>query len=130
MNTSIARAATLVAGALMFGLQSGCAPDDQRTDTLDVDRALQQREAFPAEGLVELDAGNEAYGRGEYEVALTHYRSATEIMPDNAASWFGIAMAAGALGMTELADSATEQAQSLAPGASLIHPVDSGGATP
>ena len=129
MNTFFSRPQELIAGVLLLGVTVGCSPaeDDQRTETFDAERAEQRREAFPEEGLAELDAGNEAYGEGEYETALEHYRNATEIMPDNAASWFGIAMAAGALDRPELADSAMVQARSLAPGATLIHPTDSAG---
>ena len=130
MSRSIARMKWVVGGALIFGVAVGCVPDDQRTDTLDADRVRQQRESFPPEGLAELDAGNAAYGEGDYETALARYRAATEIMPDNAASWFGISMAASALGMEELADSAMETARGIAPGASLIHPGDTTGGTP
>jgi tetratricopeptide (TPR) repeat protein len=130
VRRSATRTVALVTGVLVLGASPGCTPDEQRTDTLDVERALQRRDAFPPAGLEELDAGNEAFGQEDYETALAHYRTATEIMPDNAASWFGISMAAQALGMTELADSAMVEAQALAPGASLLHPVDSGGGTP
>jgi tetratricopeptide (TPR) repeat protein len=107
---------SLVAGA------GGCIPDDQRTDTLDPERAQQRREALPPDGRVQLDSGNAAYSEGSYEVALGHYRRATDVMPDNAASWFGIAMAATALGDSLVADSAMTRAREIVPGASLIHP--------
>ena len=114
-----------VLGVILLGGLTGCRADDQRTDTLDPARAQQRREAFPAEGLAQLDSGNTAYGDQQYEAALAHFRRATEIMPDNAASWFGISMTANALGRAALADSAITEARKIAPGATLIHPVDS-----
>ena len=107
---------------------AGCTPDDQRVDSVDMDRIRQDREEFPEAGLAQLDSGNLAFRGKDYEVALTHYRSATELMPDNAAAWFGITMAAEALGRPEVADSGIERARALAPGASLIHAPDSSGA--
>ncbi len=114
-------------GALLLGSLLGCMAEDQRTDTLDPARAQQRRESFPEDGLAQLDSGNVAYGDAQFEAALAHYRRATEIMPDNAASWFGIAMSANALHMPALADSAMTAARKLAPGATLIHPIESGG---
>ncbi len=114
-------------GALLLGSLLGCMAEDQRTDTLDPERARQRREAFPEEGLAQLDSGNVAYGEAQYETALAHYRRATEIMPDNAASLFGIAMSANALNLPALADSAIAAARKVAPGATLIHPVEPGG---
>ena len=113
----------LLLGVLLLGGLVGCRADDQRTDTLDPERAMQRREAFPEAGMAQLDSGNVAFGEERHEAALAHYRRATEIMPDNAASWFGIAMAAGALGRPELADSALTEARKHAPGATMIHPV-------
>lgn len=114
-------------GPLLVGALMGCMAEDQRTDTLDPSRAQQRRESFPEAGLAQLDSGNVAYGEGQYEAALAHYRRATEIMPDNAASWFGIAMSATALNRPALADSAMIEARKIAPGATLIHPVEPGG---
>jgi Flp pilus assembly protein TadD len=111
-------------------LTMACMPDDQRTETLDPDRAEQRRESFPEEGLAQLDGGNEAYSEGDFAKALEHYRLATEVMPDNAAAWFGIAMAATALGDSLAADSAMVKARGLAPGASLIHPNGDDGGIP
>lgn len=65
----------------------------------------------------QLDSGNAAYSSARYEEALRHYREAARAAPGIAASWFGIQMAAGALGNRALADSARERIDALAPGA-------------
>ena len=54
-----------------------------------------------------LDAGNAAFRAGQYEAALGHYRAVSRAAPDNAAGYYGIAMAARKLGDVALADSAT-----------------------
>jgi tetratricopeptide (TPR) repeat protein len=106
----------------------GCTPDDQRVDSVDMDRIRQRREAFPADGLAQLDSGNVAFGDQSYEAALAHYRKASELMPDNAASWYGVSMAEGALGRHKEAEAAMQRVRRLAPGASLIHVPDTSGA--
>lgn len=121
MRIRMTRIGALVSVFLATGA-GGCMPDDQRTDTLDPERAQQRRDALPPDGLAQLDSGNTAYSEGSYEAALGHYRRATDIMPDNAASWFGIAMASTALGDSLVADSAMTRAREIVPGASLIHP--------
>jgi tetratricopeptide (TPR) repeat protein len=96
-------------------------PDDQRTDTVTPQSMEQARAAWPA-GLSEVvDSANAAYSEGDYDNALRLYRRGTEIAPDVTATWFGIYMAEHARGNIAAADSAMARAQSLAPGASLIH---------
>lgn len=54
-----------------------------------------------------LDKGNAAYRAKDYQGALRAYREAAAVAtPDNAAPYYGIQMAARALGNTALADSA------------------------
>lgn len=79
---------------------------------------------IPAEGDVvppsvraQLDSGNAAYSSARYQEALRHYREAAQESPGVAAPWFGIQMAATALGNRALADSAQERVNALAPGA-------------
>lgn len=98
-----------------------CRPDDQRTDTIDP-TAGGDRTTLSPEAVAQLDSGNVAQRAGDYEGALTHYRRVTELAPDQSVGWFGLQMANRALGNVESADSALERVQSLAPGASLVHP--------
>jgi tetratricopeptide (TPR) repeat protein len=124
---------TVVAlAALALGACRDDAPTDQRTDTVTPQTMEQARAAWPA-GLSEVvDSANAAYSEGDYDTALRLYRRGTEIAPDVTATWFGIYMAEHARGNIAAADSAMSRAQSLAPGASLIHtaPGDTGpGAT-
>lgn len=102
----------------------GCRPDDQRTDTIDPETS--GRAELSPETLAQIDSGNAAYRRGEYEAAATSFRAATASAPDNPTGWFGVYMAEQALGDTAAADSALATARSLAPGASLIRPPSGG----
>ena len=98
-------------------------PEDQRTDTMDVQQAIQQeRESLPPDVLAQLDSGGAAFRADDHQGALTHYTKATELAPELAAAWFGVYMAHQALGDAEAAKDAFERAQRLEPGASLIHP--------
>ena len=111
----------LLAAGVAFAL-AGCSPsNDQETGSVSRDDVIQARQSLDPAVLEALDAGNEAYRAGNYQAALDHYRDANR--DDKvAAAWFGIYMAQLALGNEEAADSAMARAQSLAPGASLIHP--------
>jgi hypothetical protein len=96
-------------------------PGDQRTDTVTPQTMEQARANWPA-GLSEvIDSANAAYSAGDYDEAVRLYRSGSELAPDVTATWFGIYMAEHARGNVAAADSAMARAQSLAPGASLIH---------
>jgi len=118
MTTS--RALTLV---LLLAAAASCRPDDQRTDTMDVQQAIQQeRENLPVEVVAHLDSGSAAFRRDDHQAALDHYTKASEIDPNVAAAWFGIYMAQQALGNTAAADEALAKAQSVEPGATLLHP--------
>jgi tetratricopeptide (TPR) repeat protein len=64
-----------------------------------------------------VDSGNAAYAAGAYEAALRHYREAVRLGPEHAAAWYGVQMAASALGLRPLADSAAERVQALSPSA-------------
>jgi len=108
--------------ALGLALSSwACRPDDQRTDTIDPTGGG-SRGAMSPQAVAQLDSGNAAYRAGNHQEALTHYRRVTELEPDQSPGWFGLHMANLALGNRASADSALERVQSLAPGASLIHP--------
>ncbi|MEQ9568634.1 MAG: hypothetical protein RLN75_00470 [Longimicrobiales bacterium] len=114
------RAGVVVLAVALSGIAGGCRPDDQRTDS--IDPATSGRSELSAETLAQIDSGNAAYRRGEYEVAAASFRGATESAPDDPTGWFGLYMAQQSLGNTAAADSALETARSLAPGASLIRP--------
>ena len=69
-------------------------PADQRTDTMDVQQAIQQeRESLPPDVLAQLDSGGAAFRADDHQGALTHYTKATELAPELAAAWFGVYMA-------------------------------------
>ncbi|HEX8696742.1 MAG TPA: hypothetical protein VF746_30265 [Longimicrobium sp.] len=64
----------------------------------------------------QLDSGNAAYRAGDYRAALGHYREAARRGPDQAAPWFGVAMAAEKTGDRALGDSARARLRELSPG--------------
>lgn len=111
--------------AVLLASAASCnpAPEDQRTDTMDVQQAIQQeRENLPVEVTAQLDSGSAAFRTDDYQAALAHYTKATEIAPDVAAAWFGVYMAQEALGDADAAREALAKAQAVEPGATLIHP--------
>jgi Flp pilus assembly protein TadD len=111
----------LVAVAVLAGCRQDDGVGDQRTETMTPQTIEQARANWP-EGLAEvIDSANAAYSAGEYEEASRLYRRGTQLAPDVTATWFGIYMAEHARGNIAAADSAMQQAQSLAPGATLIH---------
>lgn len=96
---------------------------DQRTDTMDVQQAVQEeRESLPPEVVAQLDSGTAAFRADDHEAALAHYTRATELAPDLAAAWFGVHMAQEALGNAEAAQKALDKAQKVEPGATLLRP--------
>ncbi len=70
---------------------------------------------LPPEAQVHLDSGNAAYRAKDFRAALAHYREAARMEPDQPATWFGVGMAANALGDKAMADSATAQVERLSP---------------
>lgn len=60
-----------------------------------------------------LDRGNAAYRARDYQGALRAYRDAAAASPDNIAPYYGIQMAARALGNAALADSAMRRIRSM-----------------
>ena len=118
------RTRILYVSVALFSLALGaCRPDDQRTDSIDP-TSSGGRASMSAEAVARLDSGNVAYRAGDYEGAMVHYRRVTELEPDHSAGWFGVSMVQRALGNQASADSAYERVQSLAPGASLVHPTE------
>jgi len=115
----------LVAAVLVLVAMVSCRPDDQRTDTLDAQQGMQAREDMPPAAVAQLDSGTAAFRADDFEAALRHYTAVTEIAPDIGAGWFGVYMAAEALGDTERAEEALERARGVVPGATLLHNGDS-----
>jgi tetratricopeptide (TPR) repeat protein len=70
---------------------------------------------LPADVQAAIDGGNAAFRAGDHAAALAHYREATRLGPDQGSAWFGVAMAAGALGDQALADSAQARVRELSP---------------
>ena len=93
-------------------------PDDQRTDS--IEPGVSGRADLSPETLAQIDSGNVAYRRGDYDAAAELFGEVTRSAPDDPTGWFGLYMAYTALGDTQAADSALAQARELAPGASLI----------
>jgi len=113
----------------------GCSDAGQREPADSTRAADALRDVLPAGEPVsatvraQLDSGNVAYAERQYENALHHYREAVREAPGSAASWFGIQMAATALGNRPLADSARQRIEALSPGTlpqgheAPLHPV-------
>jgi hypothetical protein len=62
-----------------------------------------------------IDSGNVAFRARDYDAALRHYREATVRAPEEPTGWFGVVMAADALGDSALADSARARIVQIAP---------------
>jgi tetratricopeptide (TPR) repeat protein len=99
-----------------------CRPEDQRTDTINVDEALQKRADLAPEVVAHLDSGSAAFRADDYQGARDHFVAATEIDSDAAAAWFGVYMAEKALGNEAAAEEALQRAQDVQPGATLLRP--------
>jgi tetratricopeptide (TPR) repeat protein len=109
---------------LVLAAAVSCRPDDQRTDTLDAEQGMQSRENMPPEAVAHLDSGSAAFRADDYQEALRQYTLVTEIAPDIGAGWFGVYMAADALGDAERAKAALDRARRVIPGATLLHDGD------
>ncbi len=117
--------AIVVAGIVASLILTACDPgDDQETGSISREEVQHSRDSLDPAVTAALDSGNVAYREEDYEAALRHYRRAAELGEEVAAAWFGIYMANLALGNADDAQEAMDRAQSLAPGASLMHPDD------
>jgi tetratricopeptide (TPR) repeat protein len=107
------RSLTLCAVAVTI---AGCGEAEGKAERFTLGEMQGERVSMLAPDLqAEIDGGNTAYRRGDYEAALGFYREAARIAPEQAAGWFGMAMAAGALGNQALADSAQARVRDLSP---------------
>lgn len=111
MNT---RFAPLLVLAL---LAAGCNNEgaEAARTTVGQDTAQQPVSSLAAEVQEPIDAGNQAYRDRDFAAALAHYQTATQRAPDEPTAWFGVAMAADAMGNRALADSARVRIETLAP---------------
>lgn len=114
---------TMLGCALTAALGLGCTPDDQPTGSISAEDVHGAADRFAPEVRAQLDSGNAAYRRHDWQGALGHYQAAADHDPDATAAWFGVYMAQRALGDTVAAGQALQRARELAPGASIIHPV-------
>lgn len=99
-----------------------CRPPDQRTDSIDPDAGVVARSQMTPEVVAQLDSGSQAFLSEDYEAALLHYATVTELAPRVGAGWFGVYMAQVELGDVAAAQEALEKARGLVPGATLLHP--------
>ncbi len=72
-------------------------------------------DALPPEVRARVDSGNAAYRARDFQAALRHFREAARLDPGQAVAWYGVQMAAGALGDRAAADSAAARLRALAP---------------
>jgi Flp pilus assembly protein TadD len=72
-------------------------------------------DALRPEVRARVDSGNAAYRVRDYPAALRHFREAARLDPGQAVAWYGVQMAAGALGDRAAADSAAARLRELAP---------------
>ena len=127
-SSSRSMSKALVAGSFLLTLMlPACRPDDQRTESLDVEAGQRTRAELPAPVVAQLDSGSAAFRVDDHQEALRHYREAARLGPDVAAAWFGVYMAQKALGNAQGADSALARVQELAPGATILHGDTTGG---
>lgn len=99
---------------------AACTPDAERTDSLDPEHVLQDRESLPPEVTAHLDSGTVAFRDDDFDAALLHYERAVEMAPDFGAAWFGVYMVESARGNVEAAEAALSRAQETMPGATLL----------
>jgi tetratricopeptide (TPR) repeat protein len=106
------RIAALVAAALFVG---ACDDGSKNAERMTIAEAGAGEDRLPAEVREPIDMGNAAYRAKDFETALAYYRQAADRAPDEPTTWFGVAMAAEALGNQPLADSARARIDLLAP---------------
>ena len=110
--------------ALLLTVASACTPEEApQPEAAPVENVSPPaQEPLPPEVTAQLDSGTAAFRADDYAGALAHYTRATELAPDLAAAWFGVAMAQEALGNAQGAQEALAKTQALEPGTDLAHP--------
>jgi Tfp pilus assembly protein PilF len=100
----------------------GCRPDDQKTSSIETSNVKSARAQLAPAVVMQLDSGNAAFKRKDYDLARTRYQAAVAADESVAAGWFGLYMTQVALKDSVAAEASLKRAQKLAPGATLIHP--------
>jgi tetratricopeptide (TPR) repeat protein len=116
-------AAAVFAGAALSGCREQ--PDDQQTGSLTGEEVKAVRADWPAGVSALVDSGNAAYSAKNYDAARRHYQEALRLADDmkepKVTAYFGLYMVEHAVGDSTAAAAAMQQAQALAPEASLMH---------
>jgi Flp pilus assembly protein TadD len=99
---------------------AACGSDDAAANRMTLGEAdphagAEYGTSLPAAIQTHIDEGNTAYRARDYEGALRHYQAAADADPSQPTAWFGVAMAASAMGNEELADQARQRVQQLDP---------------
>jgi Flp pilus assembly protein TadD len=101
-------------------LAAGCNDGSQSEARMTIGDSDPGASRLAAEVREPIDNGNAAYRAKDYEAALAHYRLAAERAPEEPTTWFGVAMAAEALGEQAVADSARVRIEQLAPELNVV----------
>lgn len=103
---------------------AACSEQEGQRVELDQDpeaQATDGRASWPAELATMVDSANALIAAGEYEASAEIYRGLVEEYPQVGTVWFGLYMAEDALGNTEAAGAALEQAEAINPGLGRMH---------
>lgn len=101
------------AGALLLLALAACGRDGGGAAR----RARPRAPSLPPEVRAQVDSGNAAYRGRDFRAALRHFREAARLDPGQAVAWYGVQMAADALGDRAAADSAGARLRALVPAA-------------
>lgn len=117
---AIGRAAVL----LLAGLPSVGCGDGEEPERVTVGAGAAEAGEVAEPWLAEVHRGNAAFRDGDHGEAMRRYRSATELAPEEPTAWFGVAMAAEALGDSAALRAAQQRLEALAPPAGAeAHPM-------
>lgn len=116
MSSKLAvRLIPVVAAALLVGASACKTKEEAKTPLANIGQQQPQenpaRAAMSPEARAALDSGNALFREKKFDAALASYRKAAEAAPTSPAPWYGVYMAAQALGNQKLADSAMKQVQ-------------------
>lgn len=99
--------------------------DDQQTGSITPEEVRAVRADWPQGVSPQIDSGNDAYKAKNYDAARKHYQEALRLAGDmkepRVTAYFGIYMVEAAVGDSTAAAAAMQEAQKLAPEASLMH---------
>lgn len=111
----VVRLIPIAAAALLVGASACKSKEEPKTPLGTMGQQQPQenpaRAAMSEEARAALDSGNARFREKKYDAALASYRKAADAAPTSPAPWYGVYMAAQALGDQKLADSAMKQVQ-------------------